>query len=156
MGRLPIEVGRVTEWGPLPDFALQRKICPSPHVERDAAHSQSAEPGEAPFCDAPVGLGSVPNLGHYRTPRRLSLLCTLRVRRVPFHVWRGADFARQRKIWERRPFWDAPRQQSGAIANVVIATDKSGNAPSKAATAAIYQAAATAWHRQLRVLCLLF
>ena len=67
--------------------------------------------------------------GQYRTPRRLSLLCTLRVRRVPFHVWRGADFARQRKIWERRPFWDAPRQQSGAIANVVIATDKSDNAP---------------------------
>ena len=32
---------------PLPDFALERKICPSPLVERDAAHSQSAEPGEA-------------------------------------------------------------------------------------------------------------
>ena len=32
----------------------------------------------------------------------LSRLCTLRVHRVPLHMWSGTDFALKRKIRERR------------------------------------------------------
>ena len=57
--------------GPLPAFALKRKSCPSPHVERDAAHSQSAEPGEAARRAM-----LLPNLGR---AHQISLNCSERL-----------------------------------------------------------------------------